>query len=146
MILAKISARKNLTRNFTACAVCCLSLLCASSVSARDHGYHGNGGHHYGGRHYGGRHHGGHHYRGHYNYQGAYFAGGLILGSLIARSHHRYQEPVVVQRTVVGDPVVVTRKPGRRLFRDRNGNCFERTRSSQGDELMLELDPAECAW
>ena len=141
MKLAKFSTQKNLIKNVTACAVCCVSLLCASNASARGHhgynGYgYGNGGHHYGGRHYGG----------HHNYQGAYFAGGLILGSLIARSHHRYHEPVVVQRTVVREPVVVTRNPGRRLFRDRDGNCFERTRSSQGDELMVELDPAECAW
>ena len=117
--------------------VCSLSLGIAANASARGYG-HGYG-------------HGGHHYRGgHHSSHGAYLAGGLLLGSIIAHSYHTRHAPVyapvVAQRTVVHEPVVVTRKPTRRLFRDRNGNCFERTTSTQGDEMMVELDPAECAW
>ena len=70
----------------------------------------------------------------------------MILGSLISHSYHRYPETVVVQRTVVREPTVVSSQPSRRLFRDRNGNCFERTRTKQGDELMVELDPMQCQW
>ncbi|MGB1640880.1 MAG: hypothetical protein ACPHCV_07980, partial [Pseudohongiellaceae bacterium] len=32
---------------------------------------------------------------------------------------------------------------GRRLLRDIEGNCFERTRNTAGEELRVQLDPAE---
>jgi len=114
------------------------------SSQAQAGGYYG---HHY--------RHGGHHYRhGHHHSDGgAYLAGGLILGSLITHAvynnrAYRYDEPYVVERRVVRRPATVPtdRSVSRRLFRDRNGNCFERVYTPAGDEVMQELDPQQCAW
>ena len=123
-----------INRSFFVCAVCCLALLYSTAASARGYGGHYSGG--------------GHHYRhhGHHSNHGAYIAGGLILGSLISNSYRRHPERVVVQRTVVREPTVITNSPSRRLFRDRDGNCFERTRTKQNDELIVALDPSECDW
>jgi hypothetical protein len=122
------------------------TLAFATTAPAKAAGYHGyKYGHHY--RHgHRGYHHRRHHrrHRGHHSNEAAYLAGGLILGSILT---HAYHEPRrVVRRTVVHDPVVIRRTEGRRLFRDRDGNCFERTRSRSGDELLIELDRSECAW
>jgi hypothetical protein len=113
-------------------------------------GHHGYYGGHRGYRHHGYRHHGYRH-RSHSSHRGAYLAGGLIIGSLLTHAYHRNNQPYVnegfVRETrVVSEPRIVSRSTGRRLFRDRNGDCFERTTTRNGDELLLELDPNECAW
>ena len=99
------------------------------------HGYYGPRRHH---RHYRHRHH-----RSHY-YPGAYFIGGLALGAIINHAYTRSYDPVVGRETRVIDrsPSRVTRS----LYRDRDGRCFERTRTRDGDELLSELDPDQCAW
>ena len=113
------------------------------------------------GRHYGDRYYGGHYYHDyrpyrrychhrrhrHHSRRGAYLAGGLLLGSIITHAYHRanhphYNERVRERRVVRSEPHEVTR----RLFRDRNGNCFERTQNSRGAQVLIELDPGECAW
>ncbi len=122
---------------------------------AQARGYHGS--HYYGGHYYGGGGHYGHRHRGHrhgrhHSRRGAYLAGGLILGSLLTHAYHRSHyprtEPYVVRerRVIRSTPHVVERRTTKRLFRDRDGNCFERTFNRNGDELLVELDPAECAW
>ena len=91
-------------------------------------------------------HHRRHHHRRHrHGDRGAYLAGGVILGSIITHALTRphYERQTRVTRTrVVGSDYRVRRH----LFRDRNGNCFERQHNQRGDEIMIELDPTDCAW
>ena len=121
----------------------------------------GHGKHYYGDRHggHGYRHgysHGyrsGHgHHRGHSDH-GAYLVGGIILGSLISHAYQRRHEPYFMRETTTE----VTRQSrvvrgtaetpvARRLFKDRYGDCFERSYDSAGNEVLVELDPNECAW
>lgn len=104
---------------------------------------------------------GGHHYRSHgrnNNRDVLYLAGGLILGSALTHAYHNsYSEPRVVRQPVYREVVydsspivrstrVIREAEGRRLFRDRNGDCFERTTSANGEELLVELDPSSCSW
>ncbi|MEZ5595463.1 MAG: hypothetical protein R3E84_03585 [Pseudomonadales bacterium] len=142
----------------TTAVVAATLLLTATALPAqaghRNHGWQGHGYHHSGYRapYYGYR--SSHH---HHGDRGAYLVGGLLVGSLLAGAwYDNYYAPRVVSqpvyREVVYDttPLVrstrVIREEGRRLFRDRNGNCFERSLSANGDDLLVELDPAECAW
>lgn len=111
------------------------------------------------GHHYYGDHHRGHGYRHGYNYgyrrghrrhhghhdRGAYLAGGLVLGSLLTHAYHRSHEPYVVRESRVVRRTVET-PVSRRLFKDRYGDCFERNYNSAGDEVLVELNPSECAW
>ncbi len=139
--------------------------------SAR-HGAHRD----YGRRHYRHRRHHYRHYNGHYNHRyrhrhghrskhhsnrGAYLVGGLIAGSLLThaltrpRDHYSYSEH---RTTRVVSPAPIYRPTGyntdrtsapsisRRLFRDRDGNCFERSQNSAGEEVLIELPAASCAW
>ena len=123
---------------------------------------HAGGYKHY--KHYGhGYHHGHYRHRRHkHSNKGAYLAGGLIIGSLLTHAYHRnndryyndryyndryevrerraYREPVVVRREVV------RAEPVRTLFRDRNGNCYERHYNRGGDEVLSELPPEACYW
>lgn len=80
--------------------------------------------------------------------RGLYLAGGLILGSVITHALHERHEPVVHRRvrTRVSGAVMDDAAISRRLFRDRDGNCFERTYTRAGDEVLSELDPSACAW
>ena len=51
--------------------------------------------------------------------------------------------------TVSGGPTRIIHEsavPGRHLFRDANGNCFDKTVASDGTELLTELPPEACAW
>jgi len=124
-----------------------LFLALAASVPAQAGGYRG----HYYGHGYG---HGGYYYRGHHGHHGgddgAYLVGGLILGSLITHAVMSRPAPYYEERAVVVQqaPVVVQAAPqsGRHLLRDRNGNCFEKNYNNRGDEVLVELDPAECSW
>ena len=137
-------------------AVCAGLVLSTSATQAvagpSHHGYRHFTGHapHY--RHY--RHYR-HHRHGHHSNRGAYLAGGIILGSVLTHAltrhrHHEYHDPYYEQETrVIRHGPSYTRRsaePVRRLFRDRDGNCFEKQYNDRGDEILLELDPAECAW
>lgn len=83
--------------------------------------------------------------------------GGVVLGSLLSHSWHdarekdlrtvRYSSRPLGQRRqliYVKDSPRQPPTPRRRLLRDLRGNCFEITRSSGGDELRRQLDPAAC--
>jgi hypothetical protein len=85
-------------------------------------------------------------HRSHHSNRGAYLVGGLVLGGIIASAIHRNHDPYVVRESRVEQSSRADRRVTRRLYRDRDGNCFERTFSSNGDELLSELDPADCAW
>ena len=110
----------------------------------------GGRGHHNGGHYYGHGHGHGHGYRygyGHSGHGAGYLIGGLVLGSMLTHAYERRHQPYLVQESrVVQIPAETQRRVSRRLFRDRNGNCFERNFNSAGDELLVELDPSECAW
>lgn len=105
------------------------------------------GSRHHGG--YYGGHHGYGHHGGHHGYSAGYFIGGLALGSLLT---HAYRPPYynvyppyrtsTVYRETVPSRVI----PGRRFYRDIDGNCFERLVDDSGDELLKELPAADCDW
>ena len=117
-------------------------------------GYYG-GGYHGGGRHYSGfrdSHYNRHYNRGYRhrrhrsNDRGAYLIGGLAIGAIVTHAIHNSANRRVERDRVYRNDHQNTRRISRRLFRDRDGNCFERTHNQQGDELLIELDRAECAW
>jgi hypothetical protein len=116
----------------------------------QQHGYYYNDGwsrHHYDRRHHRDR-----------NNEGLYLLGGVLVGSLVTHAVHESRRaprissrPVYRETTYESGPVVrstriVRGAEGRRLFRDRDGNCFERTRSAYGEEVLVEIDRAACAW
>ena len=119
-------------------------------------GYNCGGGGYYPGYRPGG------YYRPYYGYQHknnnnsndswAYALGGLVLGSVLtnAYNNNRAQQPVYVEQTTTTyQPVQVQRvivAQPRHLLRDLNGNCFERTTDSAGNELRTELPPSACNW
>ena len=75
--------------------------------------------------------------------------GGLVLGSLLTNAYHRSHEPYVARESRVVHTAAHTTAQApvsRRLFKDRNGDCFERNYNSVGDEVLVELHPNECAW
>ena len=94
--------------------------------------------------------------------------GGLMLGSLLnqaianrSTSKGVYRNPAVRTRTLIstGQPArsrssisssrprsTLINKNGRRLLRDLEGKCYERTENTAGEELRIELEPAECAF
>ncbi len=98
------------------------------------------GSRHHGG-HYGG-HHGYGHYGGHHGYGAGYFIGGTHA---YRRPYYdvypRYRTTTVYRETVASSVV-----PGRRFYRDIDGNCFERLVDESGDELLKELPAADCDW
>jgi hypothetical protein len=122
--------------------IVCMLLAISFDAQAGGRGHH-NGGHYYGHGH-------GHGYRygyGHSGHGAGYLIGGLVLGSMLTHAYERRHQPYIVhESSVVQIPAETQRRVSRRLFRDRNGNCFERNFNSAGDELLVELDPSECAW
>ncbi|MEM1228918.1 MAG: hypothetical protein AAGI15_00145 [Pseudomonadota bacterium] len=137
-----------------------LSLVATSAQAGPGHGYRGYDGFGYG-RHLDrtyhrgfrrGLRHGRRHSR---SNRGAYLAGGVILGSVIthALTRPRYSERVVEYRSTTpvyqDRRVVVDQEPqrvSRRLFRDRDGNCYERETTPAGDDLLIELPDRDCDW
>ncbi len=98
---------------------------------------------------------GGYYGRGYRRYDAGDFLGGLVVGSLLSSSYQssRDYERVVYRSTPVTRTreVVVSRRAaapspgtGRKLLRDLNGNCYEISRNSAGDEVRAEIDPAMC--
>ena len=94
--------------------------------------------------------------------------GGLVIGSLLNQTAANrpatgvvYRNPAVRTRTLISTrqparsrSVISNSRPqttlinqnGRRLLRDIEGNCFERTQNTAGEELRVQLAPAECAF
>ena len=71
----------------------------------------------------------------------AYLVGGAILGSVLTNVYHNSQaQQVAPANQVIAAP------QGRRLLRDLNGNCYERTTDGYGNELRTELPPSQCNW
>ena len=97
-------------------------------------------------------------YYGYYNNnhsdEAAYLVGGLVVGSLLTNAYYRSQQtPVYTTQTVVQPAPVVVQSTqvvgqgqGRRLLRDLNGDCFERTTDAAGNELRTQLPASECNW
>ena len=99
---------------------------------------------------------------------GGALIGGLMLRSLLNQAIANrsitevvYRNPSVRTRTIIssGQParsrsVISSSRPrstlisqnGRRLLRDLEGKCYERAENTAGEELRIELDPAECAY
>lgn len=103
-------------------------------------------------------------HRRHHDNDAAYLIGGLVLGSVIThavtnrydrprhydRHYNRYSsrevvyvnQPQTVRSYSTSSPVV----QGRRLYRDLDGNCFERLDDEGGNELLQELPASACDW
>ncbi len=126
-----------------------------------DHGRHGyrsgyRRGYRHGTRHY--RH------RRHRGNDGAYLIGGLVVGSLITHAIHSsrndgyrsrnrtYNDGYYERRRSTtydrgyNNRTVEDSRVSRRLFKDAQGNCFERVQRSGGQEDLIELSPSECNW
>jgi hypothetical protein len=169
-----VTARRALRGTLALCFSAILALVATSAhAGGSGHGYRGHDGYSYGRGHgyrYGrsarynrGYHRGYRHGRRHRSSnRGAYLAGGLILGSVIthALTRPRYQEKVIEYRSepsYIGTRSYQTRSYearaedragsiSRRLFRDRDGNCYERETNADGDELLIELPERDCDW
>lgn len=95
-------------------------------------------------------------YRGVRRWDGGAFVGGVVLGSLLSQPVRERSVERVVYRTqaaprareviYAGEPRRTSVSTRRRLLRDLEGNCFERTTNAAGDEVRIELDPSECAY
>jgi|GEM_PF-2013448 len=92
------------------------------------------------------------------NKEGLYLLGGVLIGSLVTHAIHEsrreprvsrqpvYRETVYESSPVVRSTRIARSADGRRLLRDRNGDCFERTTSAYGESVLVEVDHRECAW
>ncbi len=146
------------------------SLVGSAEARGWHHGdYHPGYSHHYRGGHgYHKYHHRRHHrHSRHHRYrrsnEAAYLAGGLVLGSLFTHAYYKhnpyhdsYRDAYYgsyyekrhlshAQRTYrrhAQPKAEVTR----RLFKDRNGNCFERLPGAEGEDILVPLDAASCNW
>lgn len=82
--------------------------------------------------------------------RGAYLAGGILLGSVIthALTQPRYERrpDSYHESRVIRETTRQSVTPSRRLFRDRDGNCFERALDERGNEVLIDLPDSECAW
>ena len=96
----------------------------------------------YPGYYYGAPYYYGHHHNNNNNSDWpAYLVGGAILGSVLTNVYHNSQaQQVAPANQVIASP------QGRRLLRDLNGNCYERTTDGYGNELRTELPPSQCNW
>lgn len=94
------------------------------------------------------------------------FVGGMVLGSILNsaitprdnyvervspayRSYPAAQEVVYVNEASSKSRTYSTNKPrlsGRKLIKDRDGNCFERIVNEEGDEVRVQLEAEECAY
>ncbi len=92
------------------------------------------------------------------NNEGLALIDGVLIGSLVTHAIHEsrreprisrqpvYRESVYESGPVVRSTRIVRGAEGRRLFRDRNGDCFERTSSAYREEVLVEIDRGACAW
>ena len=115
----------------------------------RGHGYGWGGYDHYYDGYHSHRHHR-HRYHRRSDRRAAYLAGGLLLGSLITHAAYAHKqralEPRYEHRPLARGSASSSPPVSRRLLLDRDGNCFERQRGANGAEVLLELNPTECAW
>ena len=72
----------------------------------------------------------------------AYVVGGLVLGALLTNAFPGSRPASYYDSAQSAPPTV----QGRRLFRDANGNCYERQTDGAGNELSNELPPSACNW
>ena len=95
----------------------------------------------------------------HRHYHSGAFVGGLVVGSLFNYPRYstrnvetvvyrdtpttRVREIVYVDQAKTRD-TAATVASGRRLLRDLDGNCFERSVDQQGDEIRVQLEAQEC--
>lgn len=104
--------------------------------------------------------------RGRNDNRGAYLIGGLVVGSLITHAitsnrndrHYDSQQDRHTSRTYDPNKSYSTYSTGgsasdageapvsRRLFRDAQGNCFERQTGPDNQELLIDLPAEECRW
>lgn len=98
---------------------------------------------------------GGYYGRGYRRHDAGDFLGGLVVGSLLTSSYQSNREydrvvyrsaPVTRTREVVvnRNSVAPVSSSGRKLLRDLQGNCYEISRNSSGDEVRVEIDPGFC--
>lgn len=134
-----------------ALALALLIWISPTQADHRDYSIYGSGykgGHHpyrYEHRRYGHRRHG-HRHRPHGD-RSAYLAGGLIVGALIVDALHRRQHyPSTLRHARGYPPARAKRRLTRELYRDRYGDCYERTYGRRGDEILIQIDPAFCRW
>ena len=90
------------------------------------------------------------------HWDGGAFVGSVVLSSLllqpvrdrsVERMVYRTQEAPYANEVVhAGKTRYTSAISRRRLLRDLEGNCFERTINGAGDEVRIELDPSECAY
>jgi len=73
----------------------------------------------------------------------AYVVGGLVLGALLSNAFPG-SRPTSYYGSQQSSPPPTGQ--GRRLFRDANGNCYERQLDGAGNELSTELPPSACSW
>ncbi len=98
---------------------------------------------------------------GHRRYDSGDLIGGIVLGSLLTSSYRDYRDSRSYERVVYRRPVTTTREvvyvnsgnnqqtrasSGRKLLRDLDGNCFEISYNSAGDEVRTQLEPSVCAY
>lgn len=85
-----------------------------------------------------------HHNNNNNNDSAAYLVGGLVVGSLLTNAYNKSQANSYYAQQPANQVVVAPQ--GRRLLRDLNGNCYERTTDAAGNELRTELPPSQCNW
>jgi len=73
----------------------------------------------------------------------AYVVGGLVLGALLTNAFPGARPTPYSDGRQSSSPPSAE---GRRLFRDANGNCYERRVDGAGNELSSELPPSACSW
>lgn len=94
--------------------------------------------------------------------RGAYLLGGLVVGSLITHaivnSRRDHQQERHTSHSYDRNRSYSTYSAGRdtgrnneapvsrRLFRDAQGNCFERQTGPDNQELLIDLPAEECRW
>jgi hypothetical protein len=92
------------------------------------------------------------------DHHGAYLIGGLVVGSLITHAiinnQSDYRQERHTSQAYDRNKSYSTYSTGRnseapvsrRLFRDAQGNCFERQTGPDNQELLIDLPAEECRW
>jgi len=86
------------------------------------------------------------HHNNNHGESAAYLVGGLVVGSLLTNAYNKSQQNAYYGQQTTQPIQVVATPQGRRLLRDLNGNCYERTTDGAGNELRTELPASACNW
>ena len=86
------------------------------------------------------------HHNNNHSDSAAYLIGGLVVGSLLTNAYNKSQQNAYSGQQYSQPNQVVAAPQGRRLLRDLNGNCYERTTDGAGNELRTELPASACNW